>query len=302
MPDWVLATWLASRNAPVCYDDRRRRSPQAPIAEGVDRAGVGIVAMNTALAARHEFAIELAGEAGVLAATLRRSLGALEAKDPMDYATEADHAVEALIRKRIGGRFGDPVIGEEDGGEPADLVWVVDPIDGTVNYIHGSRRWCVSIALVEGGDIVSGVINAPDENRLFSAQRGHGALLNGTPARVSNLRHGASPVVELGWSPRRPIGAYGSLIQRLIADGIEFRRLGSGALGVADTAAGLNDGYIELHINAWDVLAGIILVREAGGWTSDFLAGNGLVTGNPVTVCTPEISARLRAAIQLPGL
>jgi myo-inositol-1(or 4)-monophosphatase len=256
------------------------------------------VAIGAAMTARHEFAIELAREAGALATTLRRTLGALEAKDPMDYATRADHAVEALIRQRIGDRFGDPVIGEEDGGTPADLVWVVDPIDGTVNYIHGTSRWCVSIALVEGGDIVSGVINAPDENRLFAARRGHGAFLNGAPARVSNLRHGASPVVEIGWSPRRPIEWYGTLIQQLIADGIEFRRLGSGALGIADTAAGLNDGYLEMHINAWDVLAGIVLVREAGGWTSDFLAGDGLAKGNPVIACTPEITARVREAVE----
>jgi myo-inositol-1(or 4)-monophosphatase len=253
--------------------------------------------MSVALAARHDFAIELAREAGALAVTLRRSLHGLEAKCPMDYATHADHAVEALIRQRIDQRFGDPVIGEEAGGTPADLVWVVDPIDGTVNYIHGSPRWCVSIALVEGGDIASGVIHAPVEGRLFSARRGNGALLNGSPAHVSELRHGASPMVEVGWSPRRPIGSHGALLQRLIADGIEFRRLGSGALGVADTAAGLNDGYMELHINAWDVLAGIIMVREAGGWVSDFLAGDGLVTGNPITACTPEISHRLTEAM-----
>ncbi len=253
--------------------------------------------MNSILAARHDFAIELAREAGALAATLRRSLGVLEAKRPMDYATKADHAVEALIRQRIGDRFGDPVIGEEEGGDAADLVWVVDPIDGTVNYIHGTPRWCVSIALVEAGDIASGVIYSPDEGRLFSARRGHGALLNGSAMQVSKLRHGASPVVELGWSPRRPIAAYAALVQHLIADGIEFRRLGSGALGVADTAAGLNDGYLELHINAWDVLAGLLLVREAGGWTNDFLAGDGLLSGNPVAVCTPEITERLRAAM-----
>jgi myo-inositol-1(or 4)-monophosphatase len=254
--------------------------------------------MSAALAERHEFSIGLAREAGELAARLRRSLGVLEAKDPMDYATEADHAVEALIRQRIDQRFGDAVIGEEDGGAPADLVWVVDPIDGTVNYIHGTSRWCVSIALVEGGEIVSGVISAPDEGRLFTARRGHGAFVNGTPMRVSQLRHGASPVVEIGWSPRRPIEWYGGLIRELIADGIEFRRLGSGALGVADTAAGLNDGYVELHINAWDVLAGIILVREAGGWTNDFLTGDGLVKGNPIIACTPEITTRVCAAVE----
>jgi myo-inositol-1(or 4)-monophosphatase len=252
--------------------------------------------MTDTLAARHDFAIELVREAGALAVRLRRDLGAVEAKTPMDYATQADHDVEALIRQRIADRFGDPVIGEEDGGVPADLVWVVDPIDGTVNYIHGTSRWCISIALLAGGEIETGVINAPHENRLFAARRGHGATLNGTPTRVSNLRHGASPVVEIGWSPRRPIERYSALIQQLIADGIEFRRLGSGALGVADTAVGLNDGYIELHINAWDVLAGIVLVREAGGWTSDFLAGEGLMRGNPIIVCTPEIEQRLRTA------
>jgi myo-inositol-1(or 4)-monophosphatase len=253
-----------------------------------------------ALAARHDFAIGLAREAGALARDMRRNLGALEAKRPMDYATEADHAVETLIRQRIAARFGDAVIGEEDGGAPADLVWVVDPIDGTVNYIHGTTRWCVSIALLAAGEIESGVINAPDERRLFTAQRGRGAFVNGAPMRVSSLRHGASPVVELGWSPRRPIERYAALLQRLIGDGIEFRRLVSGALGVADTACGLNDGYVELHINAWDVLAGLLLVREAGGWTNDFLAGDGLVAGNPIVVCTPEIEGQLRAAIGLP--
>ncbi len=251
--------------------------------------------MTDVLTARHDFAIELAREAGALALDLRRNLGALEAKDPMDYATKADHAVEALIRRRIGDRFGDPVIGEEDGGEPAGLVWVVDPIDGTVNYIHGTPRWCVSIALVSGGEIESGVINAPDEGRLFTARRGGGAFVNGASMQVSKLRHGAAPVLEVGWSPRRPIERFGTLIQRLIAGGIEFRRLGSGALGVADAACGRNDGYVELHINAWDVLAGIILVREAGGWVSDFLSGDGLTLGNPIIACTPEIADRVRA-------
>jgi myo-inositol-1(or 4)-monophosphatase len=253
--------------------------------------------MTQAIQRRHDFAVELAREAGALASSLRRNLGNLEAKKPMDYATIADHAVEDLVRERIAVRFGDPVIGEEAGGQPAPLVWVVDPIDGTTNFIHGMPRWCVSIALVADGEIMSGVINAPDEHRLFAARRGQGAFLNGMPIRVSNLRHGASPVTEIGWSSRRPIADFNTLIQRLIADGIEFRRLGSGALGVADTAVGLNDGYMEMHINAWDVLAGMILVQEAGGWTSDFLSGDGLSSGNPIVVCTPEMTPRLCAIV-----
>jgi len=247
---------------------------------------------------RLEFAIGLAREAGALAANARRNLGALEAKEPMDYATAADHAVEALIRERVAARFGDAVIGEEDGGTPADLVWVVDPIDGTTNYIHGTPRWCVSIGLMAAGQPELGVINAPDEGRLFSARRGHGAWLNGARISVSGLRHGASPVVETGWSPRRPLEAYHRMTGRLISDGIEFRRLGAGALGMADVAAGRGDGYLELHINAWDVLAGIVLVREAGGWVSDFLAEHGLVRGNPIVACTPEIAERLQAIMR----
>jgi myo-inositol-1(or 4)-monophosphatase len=105
--------------------------------------------------------------------------------------------------------------------------------------------------------------------------------------------------MEVGWSPRRPIGAYNVLIQRLIAEGIKFRRFGSGALNVADTAEGLNDGYLELNINAWDVLAGLLPVRQVDGLTSDFLAGDGLVAGNPVIVCTPEIAAALGTAMQV---
>jgi myo-inositol-1(or 4)-monophosphatase len=249
------------------------------------------------LADRYDFAIALAEEAGRLAADARVGLGALEAKHPMDYATRADHAVEALIRQRVADRFGDAVIGEEDGGTPASVVWVVDPIDGTVNYIHGSSRWCVSIGLLVDGEPEIGVIRAPDERRLFAARRGRGAFVNGAPIGVSGLRHGATPVVEAGWSPRRPLTAYVALLDRLIADDIEFRRLGSGALGLADVACGRVDGYVELHINAWDVLAGLVLVREAGGWCDDFLVGDGLTKGNPVLVCTPEIAPRLRAAI-----
>ena len=253
--------------------------------------------MSASLAARYDFAIELAREAGALAAASRANLGALEAKDPMDYATKADHAVEALIRARIADRFGDAVIGEEDGGAPAPLVWVVDPIDGTTNYIHGTPRWCVSIGLLVDGEPEIGVIDAPAEGRLFAARRGHGAFVNGAPIRVSELCHGASPVVETGWSPRRPFPAYTALIGRLIAEGIEFRRLGSGALGMADAACGRNDGYLEMHINAWDVLAGIVLVREAGGWVNAFLAGDGLMRGNPILACTPEVRTRLTAAM-----
>ena len=253
--------------------------------------------MTLDIAARYGFAIELAREAGALASGARRSRTTLQAKAPMDYATQADHDVEALIRRRIADRFGDAVIGEEAGGAPADLVWVVDPIDGTVNYIHGTARWCISIGLLLAGQPEIGVIHAPDRDRLFSGRRGHGAFLNGAPISVSHLRHGASPVVETGWSARVRLAGYVNLITRLVNDGIEFRRHGSGALGLADVACGQNDGYLEAHINSWDVLAGLVLVREAGGWINPYLDDDGLIRGNQIVACTPEISDRLMLAM-----
>lgn len=249
----------------------------------------------TGIGDRRGIAVGLAREAAALALRMRGALGVIVAKDPLDFCTEADRAVEALVRERIAACFNEPVMGEEAGGEPAPRLWVVDPIDGTTNYIQGSARWCVSLAYVVHGQVELGVICAPAEGRLFVAERGAGAWMNDAPIRVSGLRRGTAPVVEVGWSTRRPIADYATLIQKLVGDAIEFRRHGSGALGMADVAAGVNDGYLEVHINAWDVLAGLILVQEAGGWASDYLGGNGLVAGNPILACTPELRERLSA-------
>lgn len=251
---------------------------------------------------RLRFAIDLATEAGALARSMRQGLGAVETKSSIDFCTAADLAVEALVRRRLDEAFGDPVIGEEAGGDPAELVWVVDPIDGTTNYIHGTANWCISLALVHRGAVEIGVIHAPDLDQLFVARRGQGATLNGRPLRTSGLRHGGGAVVEVGWSARRPLALSLDLIAQMIADDIEFRRCGSGAMGLANVAAGISDGYVELHINAWDALAGLLLVREAGGWTNDFLAGDGLRLGNVVVACTAELTGRLQALGPLRGV
>lgn len=242
---------------------------------------------------RAAFLADLAHEAGLLALQMRDSLTEVSAKTPLDFCTEADRAVERLIRDRVTERFGDSVLGEEYGGAVSDRVWVVDPIDGTMNYIFGVPRWCVSIAYVEHGVLELGAIHAPALGVLFTARRGCGAFANQQPIRVSHVQHGVAPVVEVGFSERRPIDDYVALVGRLMSAGFEFRRLGSGALAMADVAQGRHDGYLELHINAWDVLAGLLLVQEAGGFTSDFLANDGLTQGNSIIACTPEISARL---------
>jgi myo-inositol-1(or 4)-monophosphatase len=251
----------------------------------------------TALDSRRDCAIALAIEAGALAQSMWHGLGPAEAKSPIDFCTEADRAVERLVRERLSARFGDAVIGEEDGGEPADNTWVVDPIDGTTNYIHGDGRWCVSLALVSRNQIELGVIHAPASGRLFVAQRGQGASLNGRKISVSHMAHGTAPLVEFGWSDRRSLAAYCDVLLRLGAEGIEFRRHGSGALALTDVALGLCDGYVELHINAWDALAGILLVQEAGGRTNDFLADGGLTRGNLLVASTPELHDQLHRIV-----
>jgi myo-inositol-1(or 4)-monophosphatase len=249
------------------------------------------------LDAREAFALDVALRAGRLALTMRNDLAPADAKSAIDFCTEADLAVERLIRGEVEERFGDSFIGEEFGGEAGEAVWVVDPIDGTTGYIHGTPRWCVSVSFVLRGVAEIGVIYAPASDRLFTARRGRGARLNGRPIQVSGLRHGAVPVVEAGWSERYPLDRYFDMIRRLNAARYEFRRIGSGALGLAEVACGLADGYAELHINAWDAMAGLVLVAEAGGVVNDFLADDGLRKGNILIASTPEINATLTAIV-----
>jgi myo-inositol-1(or 4)-monophosphatase len=249
------------------------------------------------LAARFAAAEALAREAGELAIKLRSGPAAafgVESKSALDFATEADRAVERLVIERLGARFGDGVLGEEYGAqqEAVDRLWVVDPVDGTFNFMHGLPVWCVSLAFLLHGEIEIGIIYNPESNEMFVARRGRGAFLNGEKLAVSAGRH-AAPLIEIGCSNRRPLAQYLELVARTVDAGCEFRRLGSGALGLAAVAAGRTDGYVELHINSWDVLAGMLLVREAGGWTSDFLAGEGLSKGNLIIACTPELSDKL---------
>jgi myo-inositol-1(or 4)-monophosphatase len=257
------------------------------------------------LAGRQKFAETLAVKAGKLALEMRNNLAPAEAKSAIDFCTEADRAVEKLVRGEIAAAYGEPVLGEEygqdGGGDAGHGLWVVDPIDGTTEYIHGSGRWCISLAFLRDGVIELGVIYEPVGRRLFSARAGQGAALNGTAIRVSRLAHGTAPVIEVGWSERRSLDAYCDLLHMLVASRMEFRRRGSGALGLADVACGLNDAYVELHINSWDAVAGILLVREAGGWTNDFLAGKGLTEGNLIIAATPELRQPLAALVPPAG-
>lgn len=238
----------------------------------------------------------LVAEAGRIALdyfSRRESLG-VTMKGAQDWLTVADGAVEEFLRARLSELFpGDTVIGEEGGGEASDAVWILDPIDGTANFAHGDRNWCISIGFLLNREPTIGIVAAPSLDELYVAQRGQGATLNGQKIAVSGADDIRRAAIELGWSPRMPSQRYLDVMSRGYAAGCSIKRVGSGTLGLCNVANGRTEGYAELHINAWDVAAGIVIVGEAGGWVSDFFAGDGLAKGNPILCCTPALASQL---------
>jgi len=250
------------------------------------------------LAARFEAGCAAVLAGGRLARRYFDNLDSLqvEAKGPQDHASAADRDVEQLIVALLGRAFpSDGFFGEEGGGKARDDLWVIDPIDGTTNFVHGLPTYCVSLAYMRGGAVQLGMIYDPPADELFAARRGGGVTCNGAPIRVSGRADISDALVGIGFSYRRPVRPFVEAAERLLEARCEFRRAGSGALAMAHVACGRLDGYWEQHINSWDVLAGILLVEEAGGWTNDFLAGNALLEGNPILACTPALREPLIA-------
>ena len=249
---------------------------------------------------RHDFSRALARDAGKLA---HRAFGTsvTSMKGRHDVVTEMDREVERFIRSAIAKRFPqDAIIGEEDGGSAGAHQWLIDPIDGTANYARGLPRYCVSIGYLERGVPTIGAIYDPSHDWLYSAATGEGAWRDGARISVSQVAEMAAATVECGWSTRRTTDDYIALLSRVMAAGCAIRRAGSGALGLVDVATGSSEAYCELHINAWDCAAGIVIVREAGGFTNDFFAGDGLTDGNPLIATNAALGAALAAVIGIP--
>lgn len=251
---------------------------------------------------RHDFARALARDAGKLA---HRGFGTSETsmKGVHDVVTAMDREVERFIREAIGRRFpGDAIIGEEEGGQmgSGERLWLIDPIDGTANYARGLPRYCVSIGYLDRGVPTLGAIYDPSHDWLYSAATGEGAWQDGRRLAVSPIADMHAATVECGWSTRRTADDYIALLSRILHAGVAIRRNGSGALGLVDVAAGRSEGYCELHINAWDCAAGIVLVREAGGFCNDFFAGNGIAGGNPLIATNAGLRDELAATIGIP--
>jgi myo-inositol-1(or 4)-monophosphatase len=251
---------------------------------------------------RYLAALGLAQEAGALAMTFanNRERMATRMKGAQDFLTEADGAVEAMLRSSIARVFPDDgFVGEEGGGQGADNLWIVDPIDGTANFARGDLQWCISIGFVHKLQPVVGVIYAPVLGETFAARKGAGATLNGRTIKVSDTVDMSAASIEIGWSSRLPFADYVELVSKVGAMGASAKRSASGALGMAWVAAGRTDAYLECHINSWDVAAGIVIVTEAGGMVNDFFAGDGLRKGNPILASTPAFEPSLRNAMAL---
>lgn len=254
------------------------------------------------LEAREGLCRRLAVSAGKLALEgfARLTPGSVRMKGPQDFLTETDAAVEQHVQNAIAAAFpGDGFVGEETGGSPRRDTWVVDPIDGTANFARGIPHFCVSIAFVRDGRTEIGAVFNPCLGELHFARRGAGATRNGGEIRVASTQDFAAATVELGWSGRIPTDRYTGALGALLAKGASVRRAASGALGLAWVADGRSDGYAEDHMNAWDCLAGLLMVEEAGGRVGPFLELGGLARGGPVIAAAPGIAADLAAATGL---
>ncbi len=255
-----------------------------------------MTAARAALEMRFEFAREVVRDAGALALRYFRDPDSqgVEVKGLQDVVTIADRAVEDRLRSVLLDEFdADGFLGEERGmsagWDRTRPLWIVDPIDGTANFARHVPLWCVSVGLVVDGEAALGFVYNPVTDEMHAAIAGGGATLNGASIRVSAVDSAEHARIGLGFSYRRPPAIHVECIRRLLDRRCEYSRLGSGALGMAYVADGRFEGYFEPHINAWDVVAGIALVREAGGWTSDFLAGDALAQGNPILAAAPGV-------------
>ncbi|MFM2275367.1 MAG: hypothetical protein RL211_1239 [Pseudomonadota bacterium] len=215
-------------------------------------------------------------------------------KQVNDFVTEVDHAAEnAIIETLLGAYPGHGIHAEESGKEhgakDSEFVWIIDPLDGTTNFIHGLPVYCVSIALAVKGKIEQAVVYDPSRNDLFTATKGRGAYMNARRLRVSKRTHLKDCLISTGF-PFRPGDNFQNYL-KMMSDVMQrtagLRRPGSAALDLAYVAAGFTDGFFETGLQPWDVAAGSLLITEAGGLVgnltgdADFLEQKECLAGNP---------------------
>jgi myo-inositol-1(or 4)-monophosphatase len=250
-------------------------------------------------------AAETAARAG--GAIVAERFGAIDdarQKAPGDYVSEADTLSESTVREALERHTPDlPFFGEEGGGARGDVGWFVDPLDGTANFLHGFPAVGVSVALVERGAPVVGVVHAPLLDATYTAHMGGGAFCNGEPVRVSG-RDPSQAICATGFPFRAKaerLDEYLPVFEAALRRFEDLRRAGSASLDLAWTSGGVFDGYFEQALGTWDVAAGALLVREAGGvvtdWSGDeqaWLGSGDIVAGPPAVHAAMLELARVR--------
>jgi myo-inositol-1(or 4)-monophosphatase len=247
-------------------------------------------------------AVKAARRAGSIINRGARDLDRLTvtAKGPKDFVSEVDRAAEAAIVETLLKTYPDHAILAEEGtakgdNSDAEFLWIIDPLDGTTNFLHGMPQYCVSIALQHKGQITQGVIYDPVHNDLFTATRGRGAFLNDHRMRVSRRQHLKDCLIGTGFPFRdgSDLEAYVAMMRAMMAATAGLRRPGSAALDLAYVAAGYYDGFWEVGLNPWDVAAGSLLITEAGGLVGDLDGETQYLYGAQVIAANPRVFAQM---------
>ncbi|MFQ6405663.1 inositol monophosphatase family protein [Methylophilus sp. 'Pure River'] len=258
-------------------------------------------------------AIRAAREAGKIINRGAMDIGALkvEQKDTNDFVSEIDrNAEQAIINVLKEAYPNHGFYGEETGktNSESDNIWIIDPLDGTTNFLHNFPAYCISIALQEKGVLTQAVIYDPVRNDLFTATRGSGAFLNNRRIRVTQRTKLQEALLSTGFPFKdfSYLDTYINIFRDMAKKTAGLRRPGSAALDLAYVAAGFTDGFFEINLSPWDIAAGALLVQEAGGIVGDFegneswlrtgniVAANPKVFGQMLQVIAPHLTERIK--------
>lgn len=223
-------------------------------------------------------------------------------KDHNDFVTEIDRAAETKIIHTIRKAYPDHAIHAEESGETGenDIVWIIDPLDGTTNYMHGFTHFAVSIAICEKGKIEHAVVYDPIRGDLFTGSRGQGSHLNDRRMRVSDRKSLDGCLIGTGFPFRdhEHLHAYLETFKSLFTKASDIRRAGSAVLDLTYVAAGRLDGFWESGLKEWDMAAGALLVREAGGFVADFTGGENFLKQGHIVAANPKVFKAMLQVIQ----
>jgi len=250
-------------------------------------------------------AVKAARRAGGIINRASLDRGGLEvrAKQANDFVTEVDRAAEAAIIEIVRRAHPDhAILAEESGALPsahAEYRWVIDPLDGTTNFIHGFPQYCVSIAVQHRGVTAHAVVYDPSRNELFTASRGRGAFLDDRRIRVSRCTRLREALIGTGFPFKElaRLDLYLRQLRTLMAGTAGVRRAGAAALDLAWVACARMDGFWELGLSPWDMAAGALLVREAGGLVGDLAGGPDYLERGDIVAATPKVFPQLLAAL-----